>query len=261
MPISAHIGPSLVEDILLVRRFYGGPTGRRYEARSLPGHLLHWVLRGEVEQECGGQRQKLASGSVVWYYENEFVRGIVLSGPWVFYSVNFYAPDLAPPPLEQRHRPQCSDLGPAFKRLHAQWQAPAESARRSFLVHAALLEILAELGPWPAASIPSNARRELWWAVEAEYRRNPRHRVDLPGLAQAHGVSVATLLRACHLAVGTSPKRRLTEICLNRGRRLLQHTDHSVTHVAELLGYSRMHEFSRDYHRWFGRTPTEERRC
>ncbi len=259
MTIAAHIGPSPIQDILLVQRFEGGPTGRRYEARSLPGHLLHWVVSGEVEQECGGQHQKLAPGSVVWYYENELVRGLVRGGPWVFYTVNFYAPDLAPPPLDGRVQQQRDALGPRFARLHAHWQESAGAAQRTFLVHAALLEILAELGSWPASSKTSSSRRRLWWAVEAEYRRNPRHGVDLFALAQAHGVSVATLLRACHVAVGTSPKRRLTEICLKRGRGLLRHTHHSVTEVAELLGYGRIHEFSRDYHRWFGRTPTEER--
>lgn len=254
----ASIGPSPVCDILLVERFNGDPVGQRYEARSMPGHLLHWVISGHVEQQCSGGHQLLKPGCVVWYYENELVRGVVRHGPWTFYSINFYAPELEPPAA--RVIPDQVALGSLFEQAYQAWVGTADSAaRRQFLVHAKLLQILAELAQKTLPRVPVHAGRRLWWAVEEQYRRRPRHGATLDALAQAHGVSTATLLRACHAAVGMPPKRRLREICLHHGRSLLHHTTQSVTEIAALLGYVRIHEFSRDYRNWFGQTPSSER--
>ena len=38
----------------------------------------------------------------VWYHDNEAVTGRIVRAPWVFYTVNFLAPRLPPPPCEDR---------------------------------------------------------------------------------------------------------------------------------------------------------------
>ena len=57
-----------------------------YQSVSLPGHMLHSVLEGCVEQTVNGVRRELRRGDAVWYYENEEVQGRILEVPWTFFQ-------------------------------------------------------------------------------------------------------------------------------------------------------------------------------
>ena len=139
------VGPSPIESIRLVERFERPLAGFKFTATSLPGHLLHLVVAGEVEQSCNGRRQHLTPGALVWYHEDEWVEGRVLRAPWVYYSVNFSAPTLSPPDFAQRVRPGHAALASTFAALLTEWRA-APGAPRSLRSHAHLLTLLAALG-------------------------------------------------------------------------------------------------------------------
>src|SRR3954463_7172435 len=109
------VGASPVEGVLLVARVERPEPGFRFEASSLPGHLVHVIARGRVDQECNGRRYELRARTAIWYHEDELVRGTVLE-PWTFYTVNFIAPGLPPPDFSERlFRPP----GPATLRCAA----------------------------------------------------------------------------------------------------------------------------------------------
>jgi len=111
IPVSLLHG-AVIHDVMLIDqldRQHAGP----FKSESLPGHLIHVVTRGEVEQRSGGITQHFGAGDAIWYYENEPVEGRILQTPWTFYTVNFRAPMLSSPPLDQRVRQAANEAGQA----------------------------------------------------------------------------------------------------------------------------------------------------
>jgi AraC-like DNA-binding protein len=54
--------------------------------------------------------------------------------------------------------------------------------------------------------------------------------------------------------------RRIKEIRLSPARGLIANSDITVSEIAARIGYGRVQEFSRDFHRLFGVPPTTARR-
>lgn len=258
MPSFIASGPSPIDSIRLVERFERPEPQFKYQATSLPGHLLHLVLQGEVEQTCNGRRQHLTPGTVVWYHEDEWVEGRVLREPWVYYSVNFAAPTLAPPDFDARLQTQRADLIPIFAALHTAWRLPP-SATRDYTCQARLLDLLAALHgenqPQPAVT-PTG---RLWWEVETWARQNIARNLTLSELCAQFHRSPNTLARACEAAVGQPPMKRLKQIRLSLARGLVHYSDLNMTEIALRIGYARVHEFSRDYRKAHELPPTADR--
>jgi AraC-like DNA-binding protein len=229
-----------------------------YQATSLPGHLLHYVVQGEVEQTSNGRRQRLIPGTVIWYHEDEWVEGRVLRSPWIYFSVNFSAPTLAPPDFEARLQIGRHDLADLFAALHTAWCAPSNAAR-DYTSHARLLDLLAALQGDTALRPATATGGRLWWEVETWCRRHISRRLTLTEFCTQFHRSPNTLTRACLEAVGQTPMRRLKQIRLSLARGLVHYSDLNMTEIALRIGYARVHEFSRDYRKAHGRPPTTDR--
>lgn len=258
MPGSPASGPSPIESIRLVERFDRPQPNFVYQATSLPGHLIHLVVAGRVEQTCNGRRQVLEPGTVVWYHEDEWVQGRVLAPPWIYYSVNFHASTLAPPDFDARLQSHRQDLAPGFAALHAAWQHPP-GRERDYLCHARLLDLLAVLQPAGPVNATSAATSRLWWDAEVWARQRINRPVSLTELCAQFHRSPNTLTRACREAVGRTPMQRLKQIRLSLARGLVLFSELTMTEIAQRVGYARVHEFSRDYRRAHGRPPTADR--
>jgi AraC-like DNA-binding protein len=258
MPISHSVGPSPIEGIHLAKRVTRPGKDFTFTATSRPGHLLHFVVRGRVEQTSNGRRQLLLPGTVIWYHEDEWVEGRVVRGPWVFYSVNFSAPALSPPAFEDRIVPDRGDLAPFFARMVTAWRGPA-SAMRAHLCHARLLHLLARLDCHAGAAPSFSTEGKLWWEAESWARRHIDRQVSLADLCAETGRSANTLTRACRAAVGLAPMKRLKQIRLSLARGLVRSSALNMTEIAQRIGYVRVHEFSRDYRKAFGLPPTADR--
>jgi AraC-like DNA-binding protein len=254
------VGPSPIESILLVEFFRRERRGWRFEATSLPGHLIHLVVSGEVEQECNGRQYRLRRGDVIWYNEDELVRGSVLKAPWCFYSVNFLSRALPPPGYEGRLIPRQYRLRERFEALRRDYHGGASPLARSLRSHSLLLEILAELVPLSAPGLPEPCTK-LWWQIETVVRRQLDRQYDLRALAELAGRSPATVARACRQAVGVPPMKRLKEVRMSLARGLVRQSAMSISEIAARVGYERVHELSRDYRKQFGVPPTAERRA
>ena len=256
------VGSSPIESILLAARYEGPAAGKSFTATSLPGHLLHFMLAGRVTQQCNGRTYQLTPGAVLWYHEDEWVQGIVQEAPWFYYSINFIAPTLPPPAFEAR---LFSALGPraeaSFAALVAAWNDKELSASsRLFRSHAALLDILDQLTTGEPQPIQYDAPAALWWKLESQVREDFSRPVGLKELEEWSGCSAATIARSSLAAVGLSPMRRIKQIRLSLARSLVQRSDLALGAIAQRVGYLRIHEFSRDYKRHFGSTPSSERR-
>jgi AraC-like DNA-binding protein len=231
-----------------------------YKSVSLPGHLLHVILAGRVEQTVSGVRQELRRGDAVWYYENEEVQGRILEGPWTFYTVNFFAPTLSPPPFQSRVKAIGRSIIGRMERLLDAWRnTSAPPTARHIRVHALLLEILLELLPDSVQAFRMDSVTQLWWELEAKLRGDLAHPIDMKYLECLARRSPRAIVRACQLAVGKSPMKRVKELRLSYARGLVQLSSRSMSEIAFCIGYGRVQEFSRDYHRQFGITPSADR--
>jgi AraC-like DNA-binding protein len=232
-----------------------------YRSSSLPGHLIHLITAGEIEQCWSAHTRRLGAGDVVWYHEDEMANGQVVSAPWQFYTVNFLAPGLSPPPFEARVTQADSECHRLFAGLLTAWNdVDSSPITRQLIAHARLLELLTHIMPDQNAHFMMDSTTEGWWRVESQLRRNLSVSVDLTALAAMADSSPRSLNRTCLRATGLSPMRRVKQIRLSYAKGLLRYSQQTVSEIAYAVAYSRPQEFSRDYHLRYGLTPTGERR-
>jgi len=256
------IGPSPIQGILFADHTTAEEAGESFVATSLPGHLLHYVLSGRVDQLCNGRRYVIQPGDVLWYHEDELVTGTALESPWTFYSINFIAPSIPPPPENARLFPEAGAyVRDGFLQVIQAWKdRDASPQTRLFRAHSGLLQILGGLNPREGDPVSFDAGAELWWKIEAEIRRDLSRPVSLRDMETWGGTSAATIARSSRTAVSLPPMRRVKQIRLSMARGLVQRSDLNLSQIAEHVGYPRLHEFSRDYRRHFGLPPSEDRR-
>lgn len=253
------VGPSVVRDVLLVD-CYERPPGLRFDVSSLPGHLIQLMRVGVAAHEVGGRQYILTPGDLIWYHEDERVVGEVLEGPWSFYTVNFVAPTLPPPPYERRVRRADPAVHEHFAGLLAAWRdVDRDPVVRELRVQSRLLALLADVDDAVGLPFQMDASAQLWWEVEGELRRDLAQQVSLRRMVEVSGRSPATIARACHAAVGMPPLKRIKQVKMSLARGLVRNSELRMGDIAGRIGYSRVHEFSRDYRRHFGTTPTEDR--
>jgi len=238
------------------------PGVSRYVGTTLPGHLLHVVTEGEVLQEISGRHYRLEPGSAVWYHEDETVYGQILKAPWTFYTASFHARRLPPPPFEHRVWPATPQAVERFQSLLDAWRDVSVSPiTRHLRVLAALTQLLLELLPAELRTDRTDARTDLWWDIETRLREDLSRPIDMRTLQKLSGRSQRSIIRACHLAVGVAPMKRVKKLRLSYARGLVLYSQLSLTEIALRVGYGRVQELSRDYRRLLGVTPTDDRQA
>lgn len=236
------------------------PLPGHFHSESLPGHLIHLVETGRVIQEAGGITEKFGPGDSIWFYENEPVKGRIIESPWTFFTICFNAPTLLPPPLDQRVKPISSTALELGEQLLDVWQDTSSAPTiRHMRVHALLLELLVHIVSKQTQTHRLDAASELWWSIERQIRQDLSQPLDLDYLATLCRRSKRSINRVCYLATSTSPMKRIKEVRLGYARGLVQHSKYNITEIAFRVGYNRVQEFSRDYHKRYGKTPTEDR--
>jgi AraC-like DNA-binding protein len=254
----------MIRRILLVDEI-SRETTTSFRAQSLPGHLIHVVVSGEVEQYAEGRPAVLREGNAVWYHENEPVKGRIVRAPWRFITINFEAPELAPPPDQNRVIPAGPGALQSAQTLLALWHDDTlPPMLRQLRAMTALLHLIEEIHPLhdfdtSAPVYPANARQR-WWEIEKQLRMLLEEPLPLERIAAVAQMSERTVVRACQAATGMTPARRLRELRMAYATSLIQHTGLPVTEIALRVGFSRVQEFSRDYRKRTGMTPLQCRK-
>ncbi|MFW5829278.1 MAG: helix-turn-helix domain-containing protein, partial [Planctomycetota bacterium] len=231
-----------------------------------PTYSLVYVLRGRgVYTDARGQNLQLTPG-------------------WCFLRRPGRAHHLVLDP-ESRWMECWLDCGPliyqTLQRLHClpgppdAW--PGEPVRDLMLRHRALIDGLAaaddeDLPQMLAQFIDLHARMAATArppqagsdtalvAAACRFLADPRHRhLGLQAFCGEHGVGYERFRKRFRAQVGCSPeryriRRRLEEAC-----RLLETTDHSIAAISEELGYSSPFDFSAQFRRYLGMSPSAYR--
>jgi AraC-like DNA-binding protein len=257
--VLSPLNGAIVTGIRLVDELERARTGL-FRAVSLPGHLIHIVTHGEVEQEAGGIVERFKEGDSVWYWENEPVQGRVVEAPWRFYTVSFMAPSLPPPPPNERVKPVSSRVVTRVRDLLLVWRnTQLPPVVRHIRLHALLLEVILELLSDTAREQCAEAEAGLWWRIEAALRADLSQPVSLGVLCELGHRSEHSIFRACKKATGLSPMKRVKQVRLSHARGMLQFSRLSISEIAYDVGYERVQEFSRDYRKHYGCTPSQAR--
>jgi AraC-like DNA-binding protein/mannose-6-phosphate isomerase-like protein (cupin superfamily) len=106
----------------------------------------------------------------------------------------------------------------------------------------------------PAKYSPAIARVIEW------LREHLDENVSVCDMADVAGLSPSYFRRWFHREVGSSPRHYVTQLLVERSKRLLAETDRSITVIAMDLGFSTSAYFTAVFHRETGITPTEFRR-
>jgi AraC-like DNA-binding protein len=248
-----------VDQLVLVDEMERSQTGL-FQSQSLPGHLIHIVTAGSVSQWAEGRAEKFGPGAVVWYHENELIRGKILRAPWRFITINFHAPALPPPSDDRRVLRASAGTLRLGRELLALWRDRALSPLdRQLRCHQTLIELLRRVQRSIGPQNTPQPGAQIWWRIEKRLRSRLDEAHTLGTIHQLSGLSVRTLVRACRAATGMPPMKRLREVRLGYAHGLVQHSDLPITEIAFRTGYARSQEFSRDYRKSFGLSPREDR--
>lgn len=259
MSITTAYLPAPVEAIVGVWKFTRPPHFKAV-TRSLPGHLLHWVAQGSYTLQTNGREYRIKAGDLIYYNESEEVLCTGEASQVVFYSVGFLAPRYPSLPMSHRVSRADASMKVMFLRLHKIWDGG--SGRNQFEIHALLNSILHTL----EHTVPCQPNLDQtgddvpWWRAEAGIREHRLFRPTLSDLSKLAGVGRGILFRACKKATGTTPMQRLRTIRMEEARGLITFAHLNVSQIADYLGYTRVHEFSRDFATFHSKSPSEFRR-
>ncbi|MCD4825118.1 MAG: AraC family transcriptional regulator [Phycisphaerae bacterium] len=246
-----------VESISGVWKFVR-PPGHRSHTCSTPGHLLQLVLTGAYRLRTNEREYQVHAGDLVYYHETEEVWWLGNEEQVSFYSVAFQAPAVQPLAMDDRVFASDRPIRGAFEKLFTASHV-ADCPERDMRIYAALLTILERIEKRTGRSPDIPAGGELWWKAERTIRQRRFFRPTLDDLAEMCLCSRASVVRACHKTTGSSPMQRVRRIRMAEARGLLMFSTLNVTQVAQYLGYQRLHEFSREFSRYFHTPPSRVR--
>ena len=255
LPLAAPVETLVLVDELI------RPQAVRYQAETLPGHLIQIITAGACRQCSEGRIDMLREGTAIWYHENEPVEGEILTVPWRLITINFLAPKLSPPPEEDRVLQVDAATLKLAKKLLALWRSHKEPPfKRQLDCHRTLIELIQRLSRFTNLSTHSKHDANVWWRVEKILRLQFEQRHTISSICKSCNISEHTLCRACHAATGLPPMQRLKKLRLGYAHGLVQHSELQMTEIAFRVGYARPQEFSRDYRLAFGTTPHGNRK-
>lgn len=231
------------------------PPHFKYLCYSLSGHLLHLVTKGSYLVIINGVEYNVKKGDVIYYYESEEVETIGNESAVAFYSVSYQANKLTPLSVEKRVFPAKKRLQKLFKEIYTAFSSN-QDGRNNFIIHALLLRILSNISYQNPDYRVNLKAHELWWDIENRLRRKKQFRPSIEDLIEISGYSKSTLNRICKKATGLAPLKRVRTIRMEEARSLLSFANLTVTQVASRLDYIRVHEFSREFSKYYGEPPS-----
>ena len=141
--------------------------------------------------------------------------------------------------------------------LYSRHKAPDAAA---LLFKSLLFELVAQGGTKTPASELQHHYKLALNPVIALIRENPGRRFTIGELAARTGYSSDHFARLFRAATGQSPKEFMIGQRMERACALLKDSSHTVTQIADLLGYPDLGFFSRQFKEQMGTSPDRFRR-
>lgn len=217
-----------------------GPAARHY-------HLLHFVLKGEGAFLKGGEWHQVGPGDLFVILPEEITTYCAsLTDPWEYVWISFLASE-TPAFLEGAviRQPPVYKI---FERLRDLCLQDPEDGK----IFAVLYDLLDRL----SRDAPVSARRDAYAAYAKAYLETMYMQpVSIQQIADTLHIDRRYLTALFRQAYGQSPKAYLTELRLDQAKSFLRQ-GHSVTEASSMAGFPDLSNFSRQYKRRFGSSPS-----
>ena len=102
---------------------------------------------------------------------------------------------------------------------------------------------------------PQGGKLSEW--VQSYIQTHFSEKLTLEQLAQVHNVSVTQLKRVFGVEVGSGAMAYLAAVRIREAKRMIREGHHSISQIAEAVGFSGIHYFSTAFKKHTGMTPTE----
>lgn len=221
-----------------------GPAVRHY-------HLLHYVLEGEGTFQQGGALHQVRAGDLFVIRPEEVTTYSSSAGrPWDYVWLGFQAGE-APPFLQTPviRQPPVRDI---FEQLRDQCQDAHQDGR----VFALLYELLWRLSQ--AAPAPQREPSAYAAYARAYLETSYMQQVSIQKLADSLHIDRRYLTLLFKEAYGQPPQAYLMSLRLAQARQFLER-GYGVSQAASLAGFTDLSNFSRQYKRQFGQSPSAHR--
>ena len=224
------------------------------QCRSTPGHLLHWVYKGNYELLINGIHYHAKKDDFIYYYNCEDVYWLRNPVEVCFYSLSFQMPSLQPIDKHNRVFTPSQEALSHYKNLKKILRAKSHQFQNERIL-AHLLNLIAESfnNQKPEYSLTP------WTICEQTLISKNIFRSNLEDMCKISKVSQATLARSCNSETGTSPLSRLKQLRMDKAINLVRHSTMRIGEIASHLSYDRIHEFSREFTKHFNHSPKKER--
>lgn len=246
-----------VEYVSGVWKFVRTPR-KDIKSKSTPDHLLHLVVSGAYTLKTNNRIYEIKPGSIIYYYASEDVEWIDSKETVVFYSVAFKSELFKPLSYENRVLKAEKSTVSAFEKLY-EYSICQNEFIKTLGVYNSLLTILMDIQNLTVDTDGGSSREEaanIWNNIEQWIRTEKKFRAHLNDLCEMSHKSRATLIRICKKSTGATPISRIRDIRMAEANGLLQFSTLNITQISEHLGYPRIHEFSREFKKYFGVPPT-----
>lgn len=147
------------------------------------------------------------------------------------------------------------------------WQTRARRSRANPPLQAAeqllrgvLMDITTSTRPAEVASGTARHHRELVHRIANRIRESPGEAPPIEQLASEAGYSADHLTRVFRQVMGMTPQAFVVHERIGRARRLLVESSLTVQQVGDVLGYSSVYFFSRQFKQKTGLSPSQYRR-
>lgn len=250
----------LVERVTRVFRFERGDPTFTLSGLSEYEYVFQCTVSGRCWHEVSGRGIEMARGLALWLDEMEHHRVEVTQAPWVFYSVLFLT-SVPPPPIEHRIRRVPSAMAKKFGALWKLWNnASFPSHIRELRVRWQFEMLLHDFLQAPIVkTIEPQPHTRLWWQLHTQIGHNLAQNYRLATLEQMTKFNHNIITRSCRAAVGLSPMKAIKRIRMTAAYSFVTRTDLAIKEIATRVGYARVHEFSRDYRKFWGYSPRNHR--
>lgn len=231
---------------------------------TVEGHFNLWmVLAGEGYLNCDESTYRLRPGMFFVFSPGQRIFAAHYSGPRITRFAAHFRPTLAgrevsaglPFPILAREMKSTGRMQRSVEAIMRQaFSGPEQEEALAERFHRLLVRICDNRG--------ENARTAFHPGVGRAVRRMQRETAGIrtiDELAREIGISRSHFDREFSRQVGVAPKRFLLSCRMAAARRLLESSDLRVGEVAEELGYSDIYFFSRQFKRFFGRSPMRYR--
>lgn len=239
-----------------------GPRWRAEAMRSYRSGLLLWVTRGQGRITLAGKTSGFGSHNVIWIPPGT-MHGMTV-GSAVYGTACFLNdPDLSigfpehPAHLRVRDATDQAALTVHLDDLHRELGQERTGAETAIACHCGLIAVwLERMAETSAAETVHSAAERLVARYTDMVERQVMTGQGVADYAEALGVTVTHLTRACRNTCGRTAQDLLSDRVTFEARRLLWDTDLPMQQIASMLGFNSAAYFTRAFRARADMTPT-----